>query len=122
MGAFSELVTIEDAIQFMDAYIKIAESWLACKNILLTRYEDLIQNYSDVFKRTAVFYGANIKSDEVIQVFNSYQPEKGSHDQVGTHFVKGRIGRYRDHLTKAQQELCLARFGDFLKKMEYPIP
>lgn len=121
-GAFSDLQTIEDAILFMEDYVKIAESWLACKKVLHTRYEDLLQKYEEEVKRLVDFYNLDIEKKELITVIDRYHPNKGSKDQTGTHFVKGKIGRYREKLSDRQQGICIERFRSFLEKMGYQIP
>ena len=121
-GAFSNLETIEDAIDFMGEYVKIAEIWISCKEVHHTRYEDFQQMYKQEAERLALFYGIDPKKDEISMVIDRYNPQKGSKNQVGTHFVKGKIGRYLEHLSDRQQQLCIERFGNFLERMDYSIP
>ena len=60
--------------------------------------------------------------DPVIRsVVDQYRPDKGSSEQIGTHFVKGKIGRYREKLALEQQQLCLDAFGPYLERMGYPV-
>jgi hypothetical protein len=121
-GAFSDLLTIEDAILFMDDYVKIAEMWLSYKGILHTRYEDLLQNYWQEAERLALYLHLNPEKDEVKAIIEGHHPRKGSPDTVGTHFVQGKIGRYRDFIAEKEKQMCIDRFGTFLEKMGYPIP
>jgi hypothetical protein len=121
-GAFSDLGSIEDAIDFMGVYVRISDAWLACSQALHTRYEDLLLNYGKQAQRLVSFLGLDPGKNEVRAVVEKYQPQKGSHEQVGTHFVRGKIGRYREKLTPRQQHLCIERFGPYLNRMGYPIP
>jgi hypothetical protein len=121
-GAFSDLKTIEEAIAFMTEYVRISESWMACKLALHTRYEDLVYNYPVESKRLVDFLGLDIRDEAIRMVVQRYQPDKGHSDQKGIHFVKGKVGRYREHLTEEEQKLCLKAFGGYLGSMGYPIP
>ncbi len=121
-GPFSDLTSIEKAIVFMTEYIKISESWLACKQVLATRYEDFVLSYLVESQRLVDFLGLDPQKDAIRHIIQKYQPAEGDSNRPGTHFVKGRIGRYREKLTKEQQQLCIESFGGYLKKMGYSIP
>jgi hypothetical protein len=121
-GAFSDLKSIEEAIDFMTEYVRISESWLACKPALHTRYEDLVLNYPVESKRLVDFLGLDIQDENIRMVVQRYQPNKGRSDQRGIHFVKGMVGRYRERLTEEEQKLCIEAFGGYLGTMGYPIP
>ena len=120
-GAFSELESIESAVVFMEEYIQISESWLAVESTLHTRYEDLLQSYIQEANRLVAFLGLDPDEPGVQAVIEKFHPQKGRGGQVGTHFVKGKIGRYREKLTPDQQRLCLDAFGPYLEKMGYPL-
>jgi hypothetical protein len=121
-GAFSDLTSIEAAITFMVEYVQISESWLSCKQALHTRYEDFLLDYPHEAKRMVDFLDLDINDDEIKDVIRRYQPERGSSDQRGTHFVKGKIRRYRERLSEKEQDLCIEAFGPYLDKMGYPVP
>jgi hypothetical protein len=121
-GAFSNLDSIEKAIDFMFEYVKIAETWLDCRLAFHTRYENLILDYPGEAKRVADFLGLDLQQDSIKVIIQRYSPDQGRAEQIGTHFVKGKIGRYRKKLSQEQQQLCLDRFGDFINRMRYAIP
>jgi hypothetical protein len=121
-GAFAKLHTIEQAITFMKEYVQISESWLACEQALHTRYEDLLLNFPREAARLVDFLGLDPNNEGVKSVIGKYRPAKGRESQTGTHFVKGKIGRFRDYLTEGQQRLCIEAFGQYLEKMRYPVP
>ena len=121
VGAFSDLGTIETAIDFMREYIEISNAWLACDLALHTRYEDLLLNYETEIER--ILSHLQLEKNEVLNpIIEKYRPEKGRSEQKGTHFVKGKIGRYLQVFTTKQQQFCLDAFGPYLEKMRYPIP
>jgi len=121
-GAFSDLKTIEDAILFMDSYLRIADSWLAIEKVLHTRYESLLQNYEHEVERLLQYFDLDSDQNNYDEVIERYNPNKGSNEQVGTHFVQGKIGRYKEFLNERQKQMCIERFGTFLGKMGYPVP
>ena len=120
-GAFAELVTIEDAIAFMEEYVTISEAWLDCDQALHCRYEDLLTDYPGEAARLAKFLGIDVNTDGYRGIIEMYQPIMGSRDQRGTHFRKGVIGRYRDKMTREQLALCNNAFGNYLERMRYPL-
>jgi len=120
-GAFSDLETFNQAVEFMKKYVSISESWLACDQALHTRYEDLILNYRKEAARLADFLRIDINNAKFAVIVGKYQPRKGQRDQRGTHFEKGIIGRYQGVFSQKQQNHCLDVFGTYLEKMGYPI-
>lgn len=121
-GPFADLDSIETAIGFMCKYVKISESWLACEQSLNMQYEDLLSNYDAEITRLLEFFGLDPENPVLLPIIAQYRPDQGSSEKKGTHFVKGKIGRYREKFTPEQQQLCLEAFGDYLERMGYPIP
>jgi hypothetical protein len=121
-GAFSDLKTIEQAIKFMEEYIEISETWLSCDHVFTIRYEDFLTNYQHETTRLVDFLEIEPGEDRIKAIIEQYQPQRGQSEQVGTHFEKGKAGRYREKLSGEQQALCIQAFGPYLKKMGYPIP
>jgi len=122
VGPFSELMTIDMAIDFMMEYIQFSNSWLACKQALHVRYEDLLLNYDAEVARLINFLAINQNDPPIKTVLDQYRPSQGSSKQRGSHFVKGKIGRYRETLTGEEQARCVDVFGSYLERMKYPIP
>ena len=122
VGPFADLETIESAIDFMREYIQISEAWLDCEQALHLRYEELLTDYEAEAARLLLFLGLSADHPAAQAVIEKYRPDKGRTEQKGTHFVKGKIGRYREKFTAEQQQLCLQAFGDYLARMGYPIP
>ena len=119
-GAFAELTTIEQAIEFMREYVCISEDWLDCEQALHVRYEDLLTNYDAEVQRLVDFLGFDGDSPAIQSVLEDYRPERGRSEQAGTHFVKGKVGRHRQVLTPEQRALCTEAFGPYLERMGYP--
>jgi len=120
-GAFSELDTIEKAIEFMKDYVVISEAWLDCDKALHCRYENLLLDYQSEAARLADFLDIDINGYGIQATFEKFQPRMGSKDQRGTHFRKGVIGRYREKMTGEQFALCNKTFETYIDRMGYPL-
>jgi hypothetical protein len=120
-GAFTHLTTIDAAIEFMLDYVRISEAWLSCQNALHIRYENLLTNYDAEFMRLLDFLGIDGDNPKLQKIAETYRPEKGRDDRAGMHFVKGIIGRYRQALTRSEQEKCRKVFAPYLERMGYPL-
>jgi len=118
-NAFSSLHTIEKAIEFIVDYVRISEEWLAVDNVLHVRYEDMLLDYDHQVDHLLEFLGLNRDNDHLISILDKYRPEFGKREKRGLHFVKGKIGRFRDKLTSNQIEYCDSVFGDYLRRMGY---
>ncbi len=121
-GPFSDLVTIDKAIDFMMEYIQISDAWLASEGTLHVRYEDLLLNYDTEITRLVNFLMINQHAPAIGDVIQQYHPHQGDSSMKGTHFVKGKIGRYRKALSGEQQTRCVDVFGPYLERLNYPIP
>jgi len=120
-GVFSRLTTIEDAILFMEEYVKISKAWLSCDAALHTRYEDFLLDYENEVKRIVRFLELDFDSEQINDVIKDYCPESMEPGQRGMHLVKGKIGRYKTNLTTEQKSLCLSLFRTYLEEMDYAL-
>lgn len=120
-NAFARLESFEKAVVFMQEYVRISQAWLSCPQALHTRYEDLLIHYEEQSARLVEFLGLSKDDPEVIVVVDRYCPETARTDQKGIHFVKGKIGRFRQVLTAEQQEACQRIFKDYLERAGYPL-
>ena len=118
-SAFSQLTTVEDAITFMQDYVEISKTWLACHEALHTRYEDLLLDYDNEIKRIVQYLNLDGENRLLKEVIENYRPGGVKSGQRGTHLVKGKIGRYKDKITLEQQSLCLKVFQPYLEEMGY---
>jgi hypothetical protein len=119
-NAFSHLGDFEKTLAFMEDYVRIWEKWMAEKDVLTARYEDLLTNYEAEAARLVVFLGLDGSRPEVQAVIERYRPGKGE-GQQGLHFYKGKIGRFRESYSTEQISMMVERFGTSLQKMEYEI-
>lgn len=117
-NAFSHLSNFEKSLAFMEEYVRIWEKWQAEKNVLIARYENLLQNYDVETVRLVEFLGLDGSKPEVQVVIESYRPGKAE-GQQGLHFHKGKIGRFHEAYSTEEQAALEERFRPYLKKMGY---
>lgn len=119
-NAFSHLTDFDKSLAFISGYLRIWEKWIQEKNVLITRYEDLITNYDPESLRLAEYLGLGGDHTRVREVIERYRPKEVEGRQ-GTHFFKGQVGRFRDVYSPEQQKVLAERLGDFLPKMGYVV-
>jgi len=119
-NAFSHLSDFEKSLAFMEDYVRIWEKWQVEKDVLIARYEDLLQEYDSESTRLVEFLQLDGSSPEVQAVIEAYRPDKAENQQ-GLHFYKGKIGRFRESYTEEQKAILAEKFGPVLHKMGYEI-
>lgn len=119
-NAFSHLSDFEKTLAFIEDYVRIWEKWQAEKNVLIARYEDLLQAYETESDHLVEFLKLDGSRPEIQDVIDNYRPGKGE-GQQGLHFHKGKIGRFRASYTEEQQTILAERFGSYLKQMGYDV-
>ncbi|MCB9135707.1 MAG: sulfotransferase domain-containing protein [Anaerolineales bacterium] len=118
-NAFSQLDTVEKAVEFIAEYVHYWEMWTAIPSVHSVSYENLKADYAAEASRLAQFLGLDAASPVVKAVIEKYQPTQAQKGDRGLHFVKGVNGRFRQHLSPKQQQLCINTFGETLVKMGY---
>lgn len=117
-NAFSHLSDFEKSLEFIMEYVRIWEKWMAEKNVLVARYEDLQTNYAVETAKLVKYLGLKEDSPAVQEVIESYRPGT-SEGQQGLHFYKGRIGRFREVYTNEQKRIMLSKLVGYLERMGY---
>lgn len=119
-NAFSHLSDFEKSLAFTEEYVRIWEKWQLEKDVLIARYEDLLQEYDAESARLVEFLKLDGSKQEVKEVIASYRPGQ-TVGQQGLHFYKGKIGRFREVYSAEQQSVLAEHFRTDLKKMGYEI-
>jgi hypothetical protein len=117
-NAFSHITGFDQALDFMMEYVHIWERWTREPNVLTARYENLLNSYERESARLADYLHVDSTQPKVREVIAHYRPEQAEGVQ-GTHFFKGRIGRFREAFSLAQQVVLAERFGPYLARMGY---
>ncbi len=117
-NAFSHLTDFDRTLDFITDYVHIWEAWMREKNVLISRYEDLLTNYEVESLRVVKYLGLDENRPEVRKVIDDYRPGNAEGVQ-GTHFFKGQIGRFRNSYSPEQQQVMVNRLGSYLSRMGY---
>jgi hypothetical protein len=121
-NAFARLKTFEDALKFMEQYLKIWQAWVATPGVLITRYEDLLADYDAQVARLLAFLKITADQPPVQAVLEQYRPEHTRDTgQRGLHFRQGKVGRYRQVFTPDEVKAADQAFAPYLERMGYPI-
>lgn len=118
-NVFSALNSIEEAIEFMEFYIRIGQGWLDLDSIYKVRYEDFLLNYEEKVDKLIRYLGKGEKESALVNVVDKYRPKEGPSNLKGTHFSEGKIGRYRYVFSEQEKALCIRKFGSFLSEHGY---
>jgi len=117
-NAFSHLTDFKQSLDFITDYVQIWEAWMQEKNVLISRYEDLLTDYAAESARVAKYLGLDGSRPDVQKVIENYRPGNAE-GQQGTHFFKGQIGRFREGYSVEQQRMLTSRLGPYLSRMGY---
>src|SRR5215212_1787478 len=119
-NAFSYLTDFQKSLNFIMDYVRIWDRWTKEKNILITRYEDLLMDYDNETARLVKFLQLNGSNSEVQKVTEAYRP--GAADgQQGLHFYKGKIGRFRESYSSEEQAILKEKLSPYLVQMGYDV-
>ena len=78
------------------------------------------ETYDREARRLAEYLGLDADDVAVQKVIKRLRPEQAKGRQ-GTHFFKGRIGRFREAFSPEQQAILATRFGPYLSRMGYAL-
>jgi hypothetical protein len=120
-NAFSHLTDFEKSLDFIKEYVAIWEAWMSEDGVLKARYEDLLTSYDAEVARLVDFLGLELSSPQVQEVIEKYRPGKAEAGQQGLHFFKGKIGRFREKYSQAEQAVLAETLGPVLTRMGYQI-
>jgi hypothetical protein len=120
-NAFSRLLSLELAADFMQSYVRISQAWLSCEQVLHVRYENLVEEYESEAGRLARFLSLEDRSERVREVVEKYRPERGMRGQRGAHFSQGKAERFRTVFTQHQLEKFNRLFLPYLEQMGYSL-
>lgn len=117
-NAFSHLSDFEKSVDFMMEYVRIWEKWVGEKNVLVSRYEDLLTRYEMETAKLLEYLQLEGNRPEVRAVIENFRP-KAAEGQQGLHFYQGRIGRFRDAYDGIQRTVLKEKLAAYLPQMGY---
>lgn len=119
-NAFSQITSFDQGLDFIAGYVEIWEKWTGERNVPVWRYEDFLNDYATQAGRLVQHLRLDPSAPEVQAVIAHYGPQSAE-GKPGTHFSKGRIGRFREAFTGQQQAALAQRFGVVLTRMGYAV-
>ena len=119
-NAFSHLTDFQKSVDFTIDYVRIWEKWMAEKNVLISRYEDLLTDYDSEVARLVEFLELDGSKSEVRKVIDHYRPN-AAEGQQGLHFYKGKIGRFREAYSAEEQAILREKLRLYLRRMGYEV-
>ncbi|HLO33098.1 MAG TPA: sulfotransferase domain-containing protein [Anaerolineales bacterium] len=119
-NAFSHLTDFQKSVDFIMEYVCIWEKWMAERNVLVARYEDLLTNYDHEVARLISSLKLNGDRADVKKVVDSYRPG-AAEGQQGLHFYKGKIGRFREFYSTEEQKILKKTLEMYLQRMGYEV-
>jgi hypothetical protein len=119
-NAFSHLTDFQKSVDFMMEYVRIWEKWMREKGVLIARYEDLLTDYEKESRRLVDFLRLNRDNADLQKVIDAYRPG-AAEGQQGLHFYKGKIGRFREAYSPAEQDILREKLGPYLQRMRYEV-
>lgn len=119
-NAFSHLADFNKGLDFIEGYVRIWEKWMREPRTLVSKYEDLLVNYDAEVQRLLEYFELDGGAARVGAVIARYRPEQAEGRQ-GTHFFKGKVGRFREAFSAEEQSELASKLGPALREMGYPI-
>lgn len=103
------------------------KKWVACNNILTTKYEeDLITDTYSQLERLSQYLEIKITDEQIVEILKKYEPTdsgriKGDYWRENRGYLKnkGVIGRYRTKFSPSEQEFLNQRLGKCIELMGY---
>jgi len=118
-NAFAGIRTIEEAIDFITPYIDIAKGWIQSEETFSVKYETLLSEFDLVIPKLVEYLDINLDPERALSLVDHLKPGIKPSRRKFTHFMKGKVGRYQEHFSSEQIELCNKRFGPFLAEQGY---
>jgi hypothetical protein len=119
-NAFSHLTDFNKSLGFIMDYVRIWKKWMRQRDVLIARYEDLLTNYDPEVARLTGFLRISASKPDVRKVIEAYRPG-AAEGQQGLHYYKGKVGRFRQVYSPAEQAILNEKLGTYLERMGYDI-
>lgn len=119
-NAFAPLTTFDQSVKFMMEYVRIWAKWMAERNVLIARYEDLLTNYAEESAKLVAYLKLDARRPEVRAVVEQYRPSTVQ-GQQGLHYFKGQIGRFREAYSEEQRSILSQKLAEYLPRMGYSL-
>lgn len=118
---FDKLEDMSAAIQFTARLIPTWRSWTTLQGVHVVRFEDFVQDPLAETTKLSDYLELQISSQKAQRVAHRYKVDTQAEPLLpqGSHFQKGRSGRWKTKMNEDEQALSKALFGDQLLAMGY---
>jgi hypothetical protein len=121
----------EQVFEFLSSWSDHVTSWVASKNRLLVRYEDLLAEPARYFARILRYIGTEPEPERLARAIRhtefaqlaAQEQQTGFHARTHTaaapFFRTGRAGQWQTALSPAEQEQIITAHGEVMAKLGY---
>lgn len=114
-GAFSDLQTIKDAVDFTRRSIKLYSKWKCFGKAFFVRYEDFMLEKQNILKTMSDYFDIEPSNEQLNAIYIKHELAK----ETAWNFNKGTINRWKTELSLDDLALCEAAFAGELVSMGY---
>jgi hypothetical protein len=118
---FAKMIKFEDALCAVKSYIKIWRQYKEMKNILMLKYEDVMESDIKTMKCIVEFLGLSVSDDKIQSILWKYDRRNPHGDRRGLHFNNPGIFRYKTEMSYTQRLLTTQVFRETLVRMGYEV-
>jgi hypothetical protein len=118
---FDRLMTIGQAIEFASTLLPTWEAWTTLPGVHVTTYEALIGDITSEARRLAHVLGLSLDDRRIVEIAKPYRREsiQSAGAGIGSHFHKGKSGRWGSQFSPEELALSEQLFGEYLEPMGY---
>jgi hypothetical protein len=118
---FLGIHSVEDAVKFMEIYIKAWQEWTSLDSAFVLQYEEMLQNYEFWLEKIIRYLDLQIPDSKLGQIFSTYLPQQKPKEGVKIHFQHGKANRFRESFNEEELAFLQKSYFDVLEKMGYEI-
>jgi len=116
---FAHIRSIEEAIDYITAYIEIARGWISAPDVLVVKYEEMFDDFDIIVDKLLDYLKLDLEIHEALGLIENFKPGANVVNRRYTHFKKGIVGRHQEKFTANQLRMCRDKFGEFLSEVGY---
>ena len=118
---FLGLKTLQDAMNYMEPYIRIWDEWTKLEGVIIVKYEEMLENYHQVVVTIKNYLNLDLRHEDLDKILNTYMPQAKPEEGVKIHFVHGKANRFRDLFNPEELEQINSTYRDVLNRMGYDL-
>ena len=116
---FIHMIAFDVALRNVSGWVEIWKQYYAIPDVLLIKYEDLMNDPRTTIRSIQDFLGISLDSQSITEILWKYSKENPGGERTGMHFNKAITARYKTDMSEEQQTVCRLAFAEELKQMGY---